>query len=86
MAASEQCQQCPALRQENAVLRGQVRALEELVRHLRRQFGSLIAGVSTTIDMIVREREEPTLPRGQLVPAVIERLQLLVNLATRERL
>lgn len=84
--SGQSCQQCPALREEIAVLRSQIIALGEHIRHLRGQFNGLIVGVDTTLAMIVREQEEPTMTRGQLVQAIGERLQYLVDLATKERL
>ena len=75
---ADECHVCPALRSENRMLRLQL-------DHLRDKFGALLGAVQSLQAWLTAETDEPTMPRHQVIPAVINRLELMSDEAQERR-
>ncbi|WP_189114605.1 hypothetical protein [Pilimelia terevasa] len=55
--------------------------LNRTLTHLRRLFAAVVAGVRATAVFIDREIEQPTMPRRELIRAVVQRLGHVLDVA-----
>ncbi|GGK09554.1 hypothetical protein GCM10010123_44290 [Pilimelia anulata] len=75
------CGVCPALRAHIHVLTVANVQLNAALAHLQQLFAAVVGGVRATVVFVEKEIEQPTMPRRELIPAVVLRLTHVVDIA-----
>ncbi|GGK11484.1 hypothetical protein GCM10010124_00140 [Pilimelia terevasa] len=83
--SDQPCGVCPGLQARINYLTGVNAHLNRTLTLLRRLFAAVVAGVRATEVFAAKEIEAPTMPRRELVPAVVQRLAHVVDIAEGRR-
>lgn len=82
---ADDCGRCPALQAELSRAHGEIQHLRRQLDYLTAKFTALLGAVRSLLAFLIAETEEPTMPRQRLIPAVMNRLELMRDEAEERR-
>lgn len=75
------CPNCASQRAQVGLLHGQLNQLQQRYNQLAQRLSILAGGVTSTVNWASRELDKATMPRQQVLPYLVERLNEVLRSA-----